>query len=175
MPRSLDGKTKSKSLLDVTIAEAKRRVAAGEKFTTADQARLDAMNAADRQAINAWKERFRKRIEHFAPWFEWNDYSFARLSAELTKRFPNESMSSWLDLTEEELVGVIDACTPPKKPRKKQGDKPVTKWVRVHRHKYSSNKGAVRAYIEINGGTLAQLYEIDLKNDLKRNPLSKPE
>ena len=50
----------------------------------------------------------------------------------------------------------------------------VTKWVRKNRHKYTTNIGSVRAYIEIYGGTLAQLYEIDLKNDLKRNPLSKP-
>ena len=61
------------------------------------------------------------------------------------------------------------------KPSRQKPEHQITKWVRVHRHKYTSNKGAVRAYIEINGGTLAQLYEIDLKNDLKRNPLSKPE
>jgi hypothetical protein len=73
------------------------------------------------------------------------------------------------------LVGVIDACAPPPKKRKTREDKAVTKWVRIHRHKYTSNKEAVRTYIELYGGTLDQLYEIDLKNDLKRNPLSKPE
>jgi len=51
----------------------------------------------------------------------------------------------------------------------------VTKWVRQHWHKYGYNKReTVRRYILVNGGTLNQLYEINLKNDLKKNPLLKP-
>lgn len=63
----------------------------------------------------------------------------------------------------------------------KQKDKPtldkhdVTKWVRKHWHKYNYRQSeAVRKYIEIHGGTFDQLYKIDLKNDLKKNPLLKP-
>lgn len=62
--------------------------------------------------------------------------------------------------------------TPPKgKPDRHD----VTKWVRKNWHKYGYNKAeTVRKYIEIHAGTFDQLYKIDLKNDLKQNPLSNP-
>jgi hypothetical protein len=180
MPRFLDDKNDKKKgkrkrgLLEVSMREAQRRAEAGEEFTEADWAKIKGWNEEMRVLVKEIKEEFRKRIEHFAPWFTWDEYSFARLSAELTKQFPNEPMSSWLDLTQTQLVGVIDACAPPPKKPKKREDKPVTKWVREHRSEYRSNKDTVRAYIKLHGGTIRQLYDTDLKNDLKNNPLSLP-
>ncbi len=61
---------------------------------------------------------------------------------------------------------------------KKQGSRiqpehPITKWIRKHGHKYRYNTDGVKAYVEQHGGKYAKLY-VDLRNDLKKNPLSKP-
>jgi len=165
---------KKKSLLHVPMGEARKRLKAGEKPTKSDQLEIDRMNEELRQVVDVGKAAFKSRVMRIAPWFDWTDYSEARLWGTMSQAYPSEPLSSWMDCPLDQLYGYIDACTPPKKTRKTQGAKPVTKWVRKNRHKYTTNIGSVRAYIEIYGGTLAQLYEIDLKNDLKRNPLSKP-
>ena len=61
----------------------------------------------------------------------------------------------------------------PSKKSRQQPEHPITKWVRRYRSKYRSNAEAVREYIAIHGGNYAKLSQ-DLKNDLKKKPLSTP-
>jgi hypothetical protein len=82
--------------------------------------------------------------------------------------YVNRFQSDWF-----ECRPMIEAAlVKPEKLSRAQPDKPVTKFVRKHRHKYSSNRECIRAFIEIHGGRRAKL-ENDVKNDLKKRPLAK--
>lgn len=116
MPRFLDdnGKKKGKeklSLLQVPMAEARKRMAAGESLSAADKESLLVERQKDREAIDAMQERFYERIKAIAPWFDFSrtGYSFARLCGVLSQKYPGESLSSWMDIPQEELLGYVDA------------------------------------------------------------------
>lgn len=116
MPRFLDdnGKRKGKaklSLLQVPMAEASRRMAAGESLSAADKESLHRGRQEIRELIDAMQERFYERIKTIAPWFDFNrtGYSFARLCGVLSQKYPGEPLSSWMDISQEELLGYVDA------------------------------------------------------------------
>lgn len=103
------GRPKKSSLLDVPIAQAIARAKAGEELSKRDRERLEIEYERDRQLIQSIRSKRMKRLSGFAPWFKDDKYSWMRLAAELSKRLPTEKMDSWMELTEEELFGVIDA------------------------------------------------------------------
>lgn len=56
------------------------------------------------------KESFKRRVKAIAPWFEWNDYSWARLEAKIMMKTGHTPVSLQ-SLTMQELTGVIDEVT----------------------------------------------------------------
>lgn len=62
----------------------------------------------------------------------------------------------------------------PSKPKasRMKSDKPITKWYRVHGHKYAKKAEAVRAYLELNDKDVQRWeskYYADLNNDLNKD------
>lgn len=105
-------KAKKISLLDVPMSHAKRRIAAGEQLTTDDKSRIVEMNEDLRLAVSEAKELFIDRVKSIAPWFDFSGYSYARLCGTLTKNYPGESLTGWMDIPLDELQGYIDAISP---------------------------------------------------------------
>ena len=137
-------------------------------------------------AIDNGKKGFLERVKMIAPWFAWDDYSFARLETKImmTTGYKLDELQS---LTTRELHGVIDAITesthilqpviestPSKKKSRQQPDRPATTWVRANCYKHQNNVSeTVRKYVELNpkpGDSFKTVLQ-NVKYDLRKKPL----
>ncbi|MBU6239853.1 MAG: hypothetical protein KGQ51_18710 [Planctomycetes bacterium] len=143
------------------MSKAIAQVKAGEHFTEDDRERLNRESEKDRELLQSLRSKRMKRIAGFAPWFKDDKYSWMRLAAELSKRLPMEQMDSWMELTEEELFGVIDAlcenpwidvaledCELDRSNMRRHADDPSKPILKVGRGAYQVRKSSLREYIK---------------------------